>query len=86
MSTIQLELEDDLAALLRQAKKPIQQAAREMIVLELYRQGKVSSGKAAHHLGMSRLEFIPYASGLGLPFFDMTADEWAAEKAQADAI
>jgi predicted HTH domain antitoxin len=83
MSVIQLELEDDLAALLQGANRPIEQTAREMIVLELYRQGRVSSGKAAQLLGMPRWEFVPFASRLGLPFFDMTADEWELEKSQA---
>jgi predicted HTH domain antitoxin len=80
MSVVQLELEDDLAALLHGANRPIEQTARELIILELYRQGKVSSGKAAQLLGMPRWEFVPFASRLGLPFFDMTADEWEVER------
>jgi hypothetical protein len=29
---------------------------------------------------MSRLDLIKYAARLGIPFFDMTENEWAAEK------
>ncbi len=47
-----------------------------MIVLEVYRRGSISSGKAAELLGTSRLAFIQHASSL-----EMTEDEWAAEKA-----
>jgi len=85
MSTVKIDLEEGLAALLHQTNRPIQEAAREMIVLELYRRGTISSGKAAELLGMQRLEFIRHASGLGIPHIDMTPDEWEAEKAVLDA-
>ena len=63
-----------------ETNQTIQEAAREMIVLELYRRGPVSDGKAAELLGMPRLEFIRHASRLGIPHIDMTPDEWDAEK------
>ena len=85
MSTIKIDLDDDLAALLHQTNQTVQSAAREMIVLELYRRGTISSGKAAELLGMARLAFIQHASRLGIPLIDMTADEWKAEKATLDA-
>jgi predicted HTH domain antitoxin len=81
MSSVKVEIEEPLAALLHQTNQPVQAAAREMIVLELYRRGTISSGKAAELLGMERIDFIKHASRLGIPFFDMTEDEWEAEKA-----
>ena len=81
MGSVKIEIEEPLAALLRQSNQPVQQAGREMIVLALYRRGSISSGKAAELLGMQRFDFVKYASGLGIPFFDMTEDEWEAEKA-----
>ncbi len=80
MTTIHVDLDDEIVALLRQADQPADRAVREMIVLELYRRGTISSGKAAEVLGMRRLEFIQHAGRLGLPFFDMTEEEWAAER------
>ena len=68
-----------------ETNQTIQEAAREMIVLELYRRGTISSGKAAEVLGMPRLDFIRHASHLGIPYIDMTPDEWEAEKAVVDA-
>jgi hypothetical protein len=49
-------------------QRPAKEAARELIVLELYRQGEVSSGRAAELLGMEREEFIQirYASKRGI--------------------
>ena len=82
MSIISLDLEEDLATLLHGLNQPVQQSVRELITLELYRRGTISSGKAAELLGMSRWEFIRYASRLGIAFFDMTDDEWNAERTQ----
>ena len=86
MSTIRIEIDETLAALLHQTNQPVQAAAREMIVLELYRRGTISSGKAAELLGTSRLAFIQHASGLGIPYLEMTEDEWAAEKAASESL
>jgi predicted HTH domain antitoxin len=80
-----VEIEDSLAALLHQTNQPLDKAAREMIVLELYRRGSLSSGRAAELLGMARMDFIHYTSRLGIPYIDMTKDEWEAEKAVLDA-
>jgi predicted HTH domain antitoxin len=82
---VTVQLEDQLVALLHQTNQPLPEAVREMLVLELYRRGTVSSGKAAELLGLTRLDFIQHASHLGLPYFNMTSDEWAAEKAAIDA-
>src|ERR1051326_1973745 len=83
MSTVQLELEDDLVALLQQNNQPLQQAAKELIVLELYRRGTLSSGKAAELFGMPRWEFVRYAADLGIPYFEKREDEWEAERANS---
>jgi predicted HTH domain antitoxin len=86
MSSVTLELEDDLVVLLNQTNQPLQQAVRELIVLELYRRGTISSGKAAELLAMPRWEFVHYASHLGIPYFDMTEAEWEAERAQSETL
>ena len=75
MHTAKLELDENLTALLKLTNEPVEQAAREMIVLELYRRHVISSGKAAEALGMERFDFVRRASDLGIPFFDMTEDE-----------
>jgi len=86
MSSVMVEIDEPLAALLHLTKQPVQEAAREMIVLELYRRGVISSGKGAELLGTSRLDFIQHASRLGIPYIDMTEDEWAAEKAASESL
>lgn len=85
MSTVTIDLDEGLATLLHQANENVELAASEMIVLELYRRGAISSGKAGELLGMPRLDFIRYASQLGIPNIDMTANEWEQEKAAVTA-
>jgi len=86
MSSIQIEIDEALAALLHQTNQPVQSAAREMIVLELYRRGAISSGKAADLLATSRLAFIQHASKLGIPYLEMAEDEWATERAASESL
>ena len=80
MTTVSVDLDNDVVALLRSQNQPVQQAVREMLVLELYRRGTISSGKGAQLLGMPRPQFIAFASHLGIAFFDMTEDEWVQER------
>ena len=86
MSAIQLDLDEDIAVLLQGSNQPIPQVARELIVLELYRRGAISSGKAAQLVGMARFEFIRYASRLGIAYFDLTDDEWRSEQLQSERL
>ena len=86
MSSVTFELEDDLAALLHQSNRPTGETARELIVLELYRRGALSSGKAAESIGMPRFAFVCYAAKLGIPYFDMTEDEWTTERARSNCL
>lgn len=86
MQTLKLDLPQDLEALLQGFNQPLEQSARELMVLELYRRGVVSSGKAAELFGMARFEFVHYASRLGISFFEMTEDEWQAEVALSKTL
>jgi predicted HTH domain antitoxin len=71
---------------LQKLGQPVQQTAREMIVLELYRRGLISSGKAAELLGLERLDFVRRASELGIPYFRFTEDEWQTEVAESKRV
>ena len=86
MSSVHIEIEEPLAAILRQTNQTVQAAKREMIVLELYRGGTISSGKAAEFLGMERVDFIQHASRLGIAYFSLTEDEWEAEMASLESM
>jgi predicted HTH domain antitoxin len=77
-------LDDELAALLEQ-EKPLDQAARETIVMDLFRRGKISTGKACELLGLDQVAFARRAAELDIPSFQMTKEDWEAEKATVDA-
>jgi len=79
MGAVQVEFDQDLVDLLEELHRPVKQAARELIVLELYRQGEVSSGKAAELLSMERGEFIRYASARGIPYLQLSSEELRRE-------
>ena len=79
MSQLKFDLPPELLGLLREIGEPVA-AVKECVVLELYRRGLVSSGKAAELLEMNRMEFIRYSGRLGVPYFRMSAEEWEEEK------
>ena len=79
MKAARVELDQDLVDLLEELQRPAKEAARELIVLELYRQGEVSSGRAAQLLGMEREEFIRYANKQGVPYFQLEGEELQRE-------
>ena len=65
MGRVHVELDQDLVAVLEELQRPVKEAARKLIVLELYRQGELSSGKAAQLLSLERDDFIRQASAQG---------------------
>jgi predicted HTH domain antitoxin len=78
---VTLQISDELAAILNQEQEDesIERIAREMIVLELYRRHTISGGRAAELLGVPLYDFIRRASSVGIPYIDMTEDEWESE-------
>lgn len=82
MTTIELELDDAIVSLLEGQNQPLEASALELMVLELYRRGEISSGKAAELLRINRFEFIKHASQLGIPYFNITKEELDAEIAE----
>lgn len=84
MSAAAVKLGSDLVALLSDSGQPVHVAARELIVLELYREGRVSSGRAAELLGLST--FLKRASDAGILYFDMFDAEWERELQQGQTI
>jgi predicted HTH domain antitoxin len=86
MASTHLELGEELGGLLATLGQPVEETAREMIVLELYPRSLISSGKAAAILGIDRLDFIKRAAELGIPYLRFTEDEWQAEVAESKRL
>jgi hypothetical protein len=79
MSVIQLEVDESLEQLLGSSPEQVERNALERIVLDLYRQREISVSRAAGLLGLDQLSFIRWSGSLGVPFFDMTAEDWEQE-------
>ena len=79
MSEIRVRVDDDFLSLLGGSPEEIERQALEMIVLELYRRRTISAGRAAAVLGMEELAFIRWTGALGIPYFDLSADELREE-------
>ncbi len=76
---VTIQIEDELARLMRDADAPVERTARELMVIELYRRGTISGGKAAELLGMDRLDFIHRAADVGIPYFSMSEQDLVEE-------
>ena len=77
-------LDDDLAVLI-EAEKPLDEAAREALVMDLFRRGKVSTGKGCELLGLDRVAFIGRANEHNVAVYLTTEKEWEADLAALDA-
>lgn len=71
MAQLQLELPDELVSSLSSGDVA---AVREAALVKLYDLGRISSGKAARLLGMSRRAFIDLLGRYGVSEFDETMD------------
>ena len=80
-----LALDDDLAAILAGENGSIQVVAREALVVELFRRGRLSIGKACELLHLTREAFAQRAADLGIPYFLMNKADWTADLATIEA-
>lgn len=53
--------------------------AKEELVLELFQQKRISSGKGAALLGITRRDFWELLHKHGIPYFDYPPEEWEKE-------
>ncbi len=84
MMTLQLEFPPDLAALLG-AQSQAAEVAKEHIILGLYQENRISGGKAAELLGLTRRGFISLLARKAIDYFRLTPDEWMEEVATVKA-
>ena len=64
---------------------PVHAAAREALVMELFRRGRLSIGKSCELLGLTREAFAKRTAELGIPYFLMTKADLAADLATIEA-
>ena len=79
MLTIALELPRDLLGALEVPQVQIEARLRELIALELFRESRISSGKGAELLGISKLAFIQLLARHQVAYFTGSPEELTAE-------
>jgi predicted HTH domain antitoxin len=84
MSTVQVELPEELFALANVSGTPSRSASK-LIALELFRERLVSAGKAAELAGISIEEFLDFSARREVPMH-YTEAEWEQDQTVADKL
>ena len=85
MASSQIELPAELLALAKCADAQPSRAAAKLIALELFRERRVSQGKAAELAGMVLEDFMDFAAQHQVPLHYSPSD-WEADHAAAGAL
>jgi len=75
--SVNISLPRDLLGALDVPSGKVGQHLRELIALELVREGRISTGKGAEMLGISKWAFIQLLAQRGIDYFTETPDELA---------
>jgi predicted HTH domain antitoxin len=67
-------------------REEIQRRVTEWLVLSLFSEGHVTSGRAARLLGISRVAFLALLRARGVAYINYTPDELDEEFASVDAL
>ena len=84
--TVALDLPRDLLGALEVPQTEIEARLRKLIALELFREGRISSGKGAELLGISKLAFIQLLSQHQIETFTETLDELESDLETLDRL
>lgn len=79
MMTLEMPVPKDLFVALGFTKAQVVMQLKEFSVLGLYRDRRISAGKAAELLGISKAEFVRLLAAKGTPYFDYTPEELTVE-------
>ena len=74
MTVLQIEYPEELLDQADQTKEALEDLAREALLVRLYDLGKLSSGRAAELLSISRREFLDLLGRYGVSEFDDLVD------------
>lgn len=77
--TLQITLPKDVVLSLGLSTDAAAQSLKQFLVLQLVRDGKISTGKGAELLEMAKYEFIELMAAEGLAYFNYTPEELEEE-------
>jgi len=82
MKTLRIELPEEIVELF--GEKELEASLKKWAVLELVRADKLSSGKAAEILGVTRWEFMELMSSHDVPMADFPQEELERQVAEKE--
>ena len=83
---VNLTLPRDLLGTLDISETQLPIRLKELIALELFREGRISSGKGAELLGISKWEFIRLLAQHHINYFTESAAELEADVVQVERL
>jgi len=85
MSTVQVELAEELLTVAGVQNSLPSQSAAKLIALELFREQRISLGKAAELAGVSVEEFMAFSAERDVPLH-YTMGDWEADQPTARGL
>jgi predicted HTH domain antitoxin len=79
MSQIPVMVDEEVVELLGLAGEQLERSVLETLVLELYRRHEISAMRASQLLNMEFMAFLRWSGERGVPYLDMTEEEWEEE-------
>jgi predicted HTH domain antitoxin len=83
MPHVSFEIPDDLLLTLREQPAELSQEMRLVTAIHYLREKRLSLGQAARFAGVNRLDFLDVLASRGVPAFDLSDEDAAAEIAAA---
>jgi predicted HTH domain antitoxin len=80
MNTVQVELAEELLSVAGVQDSPPSQSAAKLIALELFRENRISLGKAAELAGVSVEAFMAFSAEREVPLH-YTIEDWEVDQA-----
>jgi predicted HTH domain antitoxin len=80
MGAVNLELPDDLVSAAELDRGNVSQGAAKLIALELFREGRVSLGRAAELCATPLAAFMDFAAARGVPPMNYSVEAWEEDR------
>lgn len=86
MVSLDIKVPDDLLGLLRLSRDELEREIQLLVALELFRERRISAGKAAEIAGQPLADFMTATRQSRVPWVSYTQDELEAELREAQGL